>query len=366
MSVMIAPAFLQEAAYAANEEVINPNDPVIPDRQAYPFLSMLMKRKRSMVFTRGKAVLKLQRNGGLELEHFDGRQVLTFDENRVDAEMEFTPRRSHIGVEFVHTQLEDEGYTVEPNAPRRGKSFAKKIPGADVYRIMDILKQRIDDMDDSFDTQLNEVFHLDGTHDSLAPLGLDALLPLDNTSGEIGGQPRTDPIFQHNVALDSGYGAGDDLERDLQRLVRDCQRNNRGTPSRIDYIKAGEGWIDRYVAWARANDMPYKRVGGDSAARRVDIGIPDSAIHFNGIPVVHDPTHEDLDAAGLYSGTPWTRRAYFLASKTWIFGYQTGKLKKFSAPLDPSDQRITRMSLEGRHVLLPTKPNGNGVHTFAA
>lgn len=362
---MISPEFLQEVAYAVHEEVMNRRDPIIPDRQAYPFWSFLMNRRKELTFTGGKTIVKMQKDGGLEIEHWDGRQVLHFQENRVDIQMEFAPRRTHLGVEIVHTQVEDEGFTVEPNASR-SRSFAKKIAKADVDRVMNIFDQRIEDAEDAWDTRLDRTFHLDGTQDPLAPIGLDGLMPLDNTSGTIGGQPRTDPIFQHNVQLNSAYGAGDPLERQLQQLIRDCEINNRGTPSRVDMIMAGWGWIDRYKAWARANDMPYERNGGMQPVSKMDIGVPDSAIHFNGIPIVHDPTFETLDNLGLYTGTPWTRRAYFMASKTWTLGYQSGKLKKFSAPLDPADQRLTRLSWDGRHVLIPKKPNGNGLHTFAA
>jgi len=363
---MLTPEFLQEVAYAVHEEVMNRRDPIIPDRQAYPMWSFFLNHRKELTFTGGKTIVKMQKDGNLEVEHWDGRQVLEFQENRVDIQMEFQPRRTHLGIEIVHTQVEDEGYTVEPNARDRGRNFAKKIAKADVDRVMNIFEQRIEDAEDAWDTRLDRIFHLDGTQDPLAPVGLDGLLPLDNTSGTIGGQPRTDPIFQHNVRLASAYGAGDPLERDLQQLIRDCEINNRGTPSRISVIMAGFGWIDRYVKWARLNDMPYKRIGGDGPVKKLDIGVPDSAIEFNGIPVVHDPSFESLDRSGLYVGTPWTRRAYFLAPKTWCLGYQAGKLKKFSAPLDPGDQRITRMSWDGRHVLIVKKPNGNGVHTMAA
>lgn len=364
MARELTPEFIQEVAYAVHEEVMNRRDPIIPDRQAYPWWSFLMNKRAERSFTGGKTIVKMQKDGGLEAEHWDGRQVLTFQENRVDLQMEFEPRRTHIGAEFVHTEIEDEGYSVEPNSPR-GKRFAKKVAKADIDRIMNIFEQRIEDMEDAWDTRLDRIFHLDGTQDPLAPVGLDGYMPLDNTSGLIGTQPRTDPLFQHHAALGSTVTAGGTLERDLRGLIRDSEVNNRGTPSRIDFIQAGYEWIDAYVAFARANSMPYERNGGMGPVKKMDIGVPDSAIHFDGIPIVHNPTFEYLDNAGLYSGTKWTKRAYLLASKTWQLGYAPGKLKKFSAPQDPSDQRVTRLSLEGRHVLICKKPNGNAVNTIA-
>ena len=39
--------------------------------------------------------------------------------------------------------------------------------------------------------------------------------------------------------------------------------------------------------------------------------------------------------------------------------------KKFSAPLDSSDQRVSRMSLDGRHRLFCTVPNANALVSIA-
>lgn len=362
---ILTPEFLQELAYATHDEVMNRRDPIIADRQNTPLWGMLMKNKKEMAFTGGRVLVKMQRDGGLGIEHWSGRQTLGFQENRVDVEMAFVPRRTHLGVEFVHTELEDEGYSVEPNATR-GKNFAKRLSKADIDRVMNIFEQRIEDMLDAWDTRLDLTFHLDGTQDPLAPIGLDGLLPIDNTAGTIGGQPRIDPLFQHQVAIGSTIGAGGTLERDLQGLIRAAELNNRGTPSKIDAILAGFNWIDGYIAFARANQMPYERVGGSTEVKRMDIGVPDSAIHFNGIPVIHDPTFERLDAGGFVNpGEPaWSNRAYLLSSKTMTFGYAPDKLKKFSAPMDPSDQRVTRLSLDGRHCMLITKPNGNAVNAI--
>lgn len=359
----MTPEVLQEIAYAAHDEVMNRRDPIIPDRKAFPWWSFLMAHRKEMTFTGGKVLVKLQKDGGLELEHWEGRQVLSFQQNHVDIEMEFTPQRSHLGIDFTHTDLEDVGYTVTPNAPRN-RSFAKKIAKADVDRVMNIFEQKIDDMENAWDVRNDELFHLDGTQDPLAPIGLDGLMPLTNTTGTIGSQPRTDPLFQHHAQLGLTTGSGGTLERGMQQVIRDSEVNNRGTPSRIDMILAGWDFIDGYIAYARNNDMPYQRVGGDGPPDRLDLGIPDSAIQFNGIPIVHDPTFEVLD--NKYGpATPWTKRAYLLASNTWTFGYQSGKLKQFSAPADPADQRITRLSIDGRHVLIPNKPNGNGLATIA-
>lgn len=359
---MPTPEQTQQLGYAVNDFVVNRRGgPIILDRQAYPLLSFLMANKEQMPFTGGVAKVKLQKSSDLDIEHYEGKQVLTFQENKVDAELEFQPRRSHLGIEYTHTELEDLGYSIEPNAPR-GKMFAKKVPEAAVDMVKDLFAMRQDDAMDRWDVRLDRLFHLANAADPLAPTGIDGLLPIVNpTAGTIGGQPRTDPLFQHNVQTGLTAGAGGNLDAGLEALWRACHLNNRGTPTRINAIFAGYDFIDAYKAFARANGMEYERNGGIKAVTGLDLGLPDSALHYNGVPIIHDPTMESLDAEGLGGGIDWSKRCYMLSSKATKLGYAKNKLKQFSAPNDPGDQRITRQSLEGRHCLMVTKPSANGI-----
>ena len=358
----LTPEQLQEIKYTVYDEVMNKRKPLIYDRRAMPWWGFLSKKAETAGATGGKVIVKLQQDGGLKVEHWDGRQVLTFRENRVDSELEFSYRRSHLGIEFLHTELEDMGYAIEPNSPR-GKNFARKMSEAEAHRIMDIFAQRIDDMMDKWDVEHDQIFLVNPT-DPLAPIGLDALLPLDPTSGTFGGKSRSNPLLQHQVKTGSTVTAGGTLERDLNYLTRQANINNRGMASRIDFIMAGADWIDAYVDYMKNNGREWRQ-GDFGKTTRVDIGIPDSALYFQDIPIVHNPTFEILDSKGLYTGTPWTKRAYGLASKTWKFFYANNKLKTFSAPMDPPDQRFTRMSLDGRFSLVPTKISGNWINTIA-
>ena len=125
-----------------------------------------------------------------------------------------------------------------------------------------------------------------------------------------------------------------------------------------------EDWIDAYVAYAKANNM-LDRLSAPTAVKTLDIGIPDSAIQWNGIPVIHNPTFDDLDTLGYGGGTPWAKRCYGLSSKTWKLIHPESKFKHFSAPMDPADQRFSRMSLDTRLTLLPTKISGNFLNSVA-
>lgn len=353
---------LQASAYAAHEEVMNRRKPDIFDRQRMPFWGFLGRHKQERHFTRGKVIQKLQRDGGLELQLWQRKEVLDFEETFIDDEMVWDPFRGHIGLEVVHSDIEDRGFVVAPNEPR-GKNFPSPISRAQGDVLMDYFKQQVEDMMDAYDTRHNELLLRDGTQDALAPAGLDGLLPLDNTTGTIGGQSRSDAMFRHVVITGSTTGASGTLERDLTRGVRLAEQYNRGMPSNIDMILVGDDWMDAYVDYAKANGLRYNKKLDDNPG--VDIGIPDSGLVWNNIPIVRDPTFSYLDSIGAYTGTAWAKRAYFLSSKTWELAYQKGKDKHFSAPMDPSDQRLSRLSLDSRYALICEKPNGQFVNTIS-
>lgn len=361
-STTIPPQVLQASAYAAHEEVMNRRSPDIFDRKKMPWWSFLKKHTKERHFTRGKVIQKLQRAGGLTLQHWARREVLRFQETFIDDEMVWTPYRSHIGLEIVHTDLEDRGFTVMPNE-ERGRNFPTKISRAEGDVLMDYFAQQIEDMEDSWDVQHDQELLTDNSSDAQAPVGLDALLPLDNTTGTIAGKSRSDELFRHVVVTGSTTGASGTLERDLNTGVRLAEENGRGMPSSIDFIMAGDDWVDAYVAYAKANGLRYQRPVDEASG--VDIGMPDTRLEWNGIPIVRNPTFRVLARLGLYTGTSWAKRAYFLASRTWELAYQKGKMKHFSAPMDPSDQRLSRLSLDGRHALICKKPNGQFVSTIS-
>lgn len=336
-----------------------------PDLQERPFLDWMMKRKKQRVFMQGRLRHIVQLQQGKSTNAWaGGRARVTRKEYNVLDELEFQPQRRQHGIEFVITDLEDEGILVNYTSPA-SKRVGMEMTGSEIDRVVSAIEARLFSFDDDWDTDMDKLYHLDGSADPLDPEGLDARMPVINTEGNYGGQPRTNPTFRHHTQLGLTTGAGGTAERGLNQLWRDVHRKRRGQSSRIDTIFAGEGAIDKYVAYARANGMPYARNGGNSEVSRLDIAHTDSANYFKNISIIPDPTFEDLDAQGLDGGTPWTDRMYFLSSKNWEFSYQQNGLKQYSAPVPPEDQRIVAQDLDGRHCFWSDKINGQGLATFA-
>lgn len=359
----ISPAGLTEIAWAAHTEVLNRRDPYVYDRHTLPWLSAISKREKKVTGMGGAVILKIKTKGGLVAEHWEARDVLTFRESRIDFEVRFPLRRTHMGLEILHSELENEGYTITPNE-KRGKTFASKVSGAEVDCMVDIFEEKIEDMMNEFDETLDRVYLLDGSQDSQAPVGLFGYMTLDPTAGTIGGQSRSNRILQHNVITGSTVTASGTLERNLNTLVRENNRYNRGFPGKTDFIMAGGDWMDAYVNYAKNNGLRYTSEIGDGK-RAIDLGLPDSRIEFQGIPVVHNPSFDDLWERGFNPGYDLRKAALLLNSQSWWLGVPPSKMKQFSAPMDPADQRFTRLSLDHRGVLLPRRMNANALNVIA-
>jgi hypothetical protein len=369
MTITFPAEALQRIAYAVNVAVVNKLDPITIDRKNMPWLSAINKRKDSSGLA-GSAgpIVKLKVNGGLDLQGFERRDQLIFGESNIELSLQYPYSNVHEGLEIVHDDLENMGYVVTPNGPRGSKNFAKKLSEDDANRLVDYLSEQVEDMYDNFDVKMDQLLLTDNAADPKLPQGLDNYMPIANTTGTIGGQSRTNPLLQHFVSTGMTYIAAGTARTVLTQARRTANLNARGRTigsSGIDFIMAGAGALDRYVSFCVANNIQFTTQISDKN-RSIDIGIPDSGITFEGIPVVHNPSFEVLDTLNPGLAQPWTRRMYLINSKTWKLLVAPGKDKFFSAPMDEADYRISRLSLDSKLVLAALCPNANALVTFAA
>jgi hypothetical protein len=361
MTITVAAERVQETAYSVYPDVQNRKNPETIDRYEMPWWSFLQSHKKTSGNANGTTTVKLKHGGGLELQFWSRRDPLGFGESSIDLQLLFPFTNAHLGLEMVHDDLFADGYDVVANA-QRGKGFAKKLSEDEANRLIDIVEEKLEDLMDTWDVQMDLTFLRDGSYDTKAPVGLDGLLPMNNTSGTIGGQSRSNPLLQHTVKSGLTASASGTLRAGMIQAQREANRNGRGRGGRVDFIMAGSSFIDAYQDFSYKNGAIVNTdLGGN---RKVDIGLPDTGLSFNGIPIVWNPTFDVLDTLEAPS-VPWKKRAYMLNSKVWRLCHTGSNDKRFSAPMDPSDQRYTRLSLDGRYCLICMCPNANSICSIA-
>lgn len=358
------PEQLSRVAYAVHAHVANKKKPTAIDRQKMVLLDILGKRKEAASATGGVWKWKLKHDDGGAMQFFQRKDVLAFTESEFQLEMQYPFANMHQGREFTHEDLFELGYDVVPNATR-GKNFASGASDSDAERVVNYFEEAIESMMDKFDVELDKILHRDGSYDSKSLVGLDGILPIANTAGTIGGVSRSNPLVRHYVETNLTVTAGGSLLSGLTRARRACLLNGRGHNLGGGLvIVAGAGFVDGYRSYAIANGIEYKW-DPTKVLNGLDIGIPEASFQFEGVPIVWDPTFEYLDTIEPSASPAWTKRAYVLAPKTWKLVVGNKMDKKFSAPLDKAEQRVTRLSLDSRLSLGNVCPNANAVIAIA-
>jgi len=386
MAITLTPDALARVAYATYTGVYNRRQPYMVDRRQMPFLSFLMKHEDTAPLAGANGVIVKQKiYGGLDIQAWERKDPLLFAEQDFELETQFPWSNIHMGSEVVHDDIEAMGFIVLPNQPR-GKNFAKPDSESDTYKLVDWVQHMIEDMMDSFDIKSDQLLLRDNSSNPKMPQGFDAFWPIGSCPGMVsdgdgtrgyynlgtfGGKSRSayPDALQHFVWFGATYGAGGSIRKALTVARREAELRSRGrTKSGIKYIMAGAGAIDRYVAFATKNNTNYTtsyiglKPEGNS---RLDIGIPDTGLHFEGIPIIHNPTFELLDQLDAPT-IPWTNRMVLCDPDTLRLAFAPGKKKFFSAPMDEGDVRVTRLSLDSKLSLLPLVANGNAIVAFAA
>jgi hypothetical protein len=378
MAATFTPEALQGIIYAAYPAVLNRKAQIKADRKAMPFWNFLSKNEGNAPVAGVTATgvngptIKYQLTSDLDIQGFERRDVLAFSEGPIELETAFPWSSVHMGQEFVHEDIETAcGITIVPNQARSNR-IGKVDSESQAQVLVDYWMAKLEAQDDKFDIALDFTLLADNSANPKLPQGLDAYLTIPATSGlvttgTLGTKLRSSSaVLQHYAEVGLTYGSGGTLRAGLTRARRQGNLNLRGMEmgqGGIDFIMAGAGAIDRYVAFATTNNIQFTTTLADKN-RLADIGLPDTGISFEGIPIIHNPTFENLDAA-LAPASPWTRRMYMLNSKTWQMSYAPSKKKVMSFPQDASDVRITRVSLDSKLVLIPKAINANAVITLA-
>lgn len=353
---------LAEILFGIREYVDNPKNPYVLDRRQMPWHGMLSKMKKTVPFVNNKIVHKYKSEvDELDMQTWNNRDRLGFQEFRTGFDLVFTGTQLHMGMEFVHQELKDAGYTIIPNGPR-SQNFAGKMSKVEALRIFDTLKEKMESAYDRWDVLIDQKFLHNVSGNSAEPTALTDLISKTPTVGTFGGRDRSDEQMQNPVDLASTSAT---FERDMNTLFRKVMLYNRGFKGAgVDVIMAAGGWIDRYSSALKDSSNNFTMNTNIKNPGPVDIGIPDTQWSFHGVPVVYNPTMDLMSQ--LTGDATWERRAYLLNSKTWTWGCGEKEDKLVTFPLDPHDQRITRGSIDGRYSLYCINPRSNAVHEFAS
>lgn len=238
------------------------------------------------------------------------------------------------------------------------------VTDAERIQIYNILTQNHDDLRDGVQEQFNLEMLLDGTQDPKAAQGLDLLVsttPDSTTVGTINGANAT--YWRNNVNGPIALSPGGTytpsiLITEMEETWRDCTRF--GKKSAPDKILCGSEFYDAYRDAVNATNQRTVTIReGGTGGPRVDGGTSD--LYFKGVLVEWDPTFDEIDDLLGPVSPPWSKRCYFLNSKTIKLRPLPGHWMVNRKPSRMYDRYVYYFAMTSKYRLTINKRNANAV-----
>jgi hypothetical protein len=332
------------------------------DRQATPTLNMFraLKGAKARPVQGGfKTTVKSERGGSLQF--YSGRDKLTFDSYETMFDLEFFMGSCHMGDEWVHQIFKEAGVPVVPE----NAGELPKLKDDTWEIVLDLAKEKMEDLENNYVQALNKSFWRSNVSDPKAFTGMDGILPTTNSTGNIGGKSRSNPILRHQVIASMTI---DTLELNLSQVVRAANKKNAMDNSRVSYAVAGEAFYDKlkdlYLGTSTRAGKVTRQWMDDMIGKmngKIGVGLPDETLYIPGLGALALETiFEDLDVLDA-PAIPWSKRIYGFNMEH--IGFKADKSLDGFLRVNPTpdDQMVTRISMLGDYTFTVDKPNSHFV-----
>lgn len=300
----ISNADLQELAKVSLDEYLR-NIPVDQIATERPLLKKLMAGRKQFLGAKQNVVENIRKSYGSNFGWAYGEDAVVFNKRNTTEQAAFPWRRAVDGLYLDYDRLFGNGIKV-----REGARGEFKLEQNEKIQLLNLLDEQMDSLKEGFMQKLDLELHRDGTQDTDAIAGLNALVSIAPATGVIGGLDRATALYWRNYAETAIASTTAGLLASRMELAwRKCIKNG-GSP---DFILAGGKFIDAYRTYA----ITVTNNAEAGSVKRLDAGVGtgvNTGLYFKGVEIIWDPQFEELDA--LETPTiPWEKRCYFLNTK---------------------------------------------------
>jgi hypothetical protein len=300
--------------------------------------------------------------GGGALQGYSGDDQVSYYNPTGIKRARFPWKEHHIGMVVTHTELKVDGIDViDTTADQR----TSEMSGREEHALANLLDEKNDTLGEDYAFSLDRLIHNDGSADAKGLAGLQSIIldvPNAGTTGTIG---RVANTWWRNRAATAAYGvaggqgaitsntaSGGALIAFLEKEYLLLSKYRQGS-TRLK-IFAGSDWRAAYMLELRANGN-YSMTGFQGQGN-ADGGMDDPK--FKGIPIVWDPTLDDL---GL------SKRAYFIdMGRTGVrLLYMDGQRMHKHNPARPYDRYVMYNGITTTAVMIAKQLNTSAVYDIA-
>lgn len=275
------------------------NRPIDQIKIEQPWSKKMMAGKKS--YPGGKQFIteNLRYRYQNNFQFYNGRTQVTYNIRDTIEQSFFEYRGAHDGFSLDEDRMVQNGITMTDDRTSVN-SRAERV------QLVNLMDESTTVLRLGFDEEMEKALLRDGAASTDDIGGLDHLVPVDPTTGTVGGIDRSVALnvwWQSNVALDATTGAAGTILDVMETQWRNCTRNG-GMPN---FIMVGTTFLDSY----RTTMYDKFQQVHTTAGQRIDVEGGAGEITFKGIPMIWNPMFSVLDT----EDSPvqqWESRCYFI------------------------------------------------------
>ena len=299
----ISNADLQELAKVSLDEYLR-NMPVDQIATERPLLKKLMEGRKTFLGAKQNVVENVRKTHGSNSAWAYGEDAVQFNKRNTTEQAAFPWRRAVDGLYLDYDRLFGNGIKV-----REGDRGAFKLEQNEKVQLLNLLDEQMESLKEGFMKKLDLELHRNGTQDTDAVAGLDALVAVAPATGVIGGlDGATATYWRNNAQTGISTASVGTLATAMEQNWRKCIKNG-GSP---DFILAGGDFIDAY-----RKEITVTNNANSGSVKTLDAGVGtgvSTGMYFKGVEIIWDPQFEELQT--LETATVnWNKRCYFLNTK---------------------------------------------------
>jgi hypothetical protein len=294
---------LQELAKVSLDEYLR-NMPVDQIATERPLLKKLMSGRKTFLGAKQNVVENIRKDYGSNFNWAYGEDAVSFNKRNTTEQASFPWRRAVDGLYLDYDRLFGNGIKV-----REGDRGAYKLEQNEKVQLLNLLDEQMEVLREGFMKKLDLELHRNGTQDTDAVAGLDALIAVAPATGVIGGlDGATATYWRNNAQTGISVSTVGTLATAMEQNWRKCIKNG-GSP---DFILAGGDFIDAY-----RKEITVTNNANAGSVKQLDAGVGSgvsTGMYFKGVEIIWDPQFEELQT--LETATVnWNKRCYFLNTK---------------------------------------------------
>lgn len=343
-----APELARVTDYAL--QTISRKEPIDQITKTKPFLDYLLSTKVPSNFTGGVYRERIIVGNDSNYQNYFGRDQVTYNSRDPARLTSWGWSNFHDGFGYDEDEMLAAGIILTDDTEAVASGAEKEILG-------NKLKESYTALRNGAMVELDKELHRDGTQNAKATPGLDSAISTLPTTGTQGGIARSNTYWQNNVNLNVSTA---NLLAEMEKSWRLGTLYGGKTPGRIF---AGSLALDAYRAAIKTAGSTQITYMAGKNGTALDGAVTD--LTFHGVPIIWDPTLDQLDVDLGVVTYPYGKRMYFIPDNTLILRPAKGHWMLQRKPERLPDRYFHYWGLTSKYALTTNRPNATTVLSVA-